>query len=55
MKKNFNLLIKYLGFLPVDLCYIDHIEEDDIMAYAARHIFDKEVMIISSIRISYNW
>ena len=24
MKKNFNLLIKYLGFLPVDLCYIDH-------------------------------
>ena len=32
MKKNFNLLIKYLGFLPVDLCYIDHIEADDIMA-----------------------
>lgn len=48
MKKNFNLLIKYLGFLPVDLCYIDHIEADDIMAYVARHIFEKEVMIISS-------
>ena len=48
MKKNFNLLIKYLDLLPIDLCYIDHIEADDVMAYAAKHIFDKEVMIISS-------
>ena len=48
MKRNFNLLIKYLELLPLDLCYIDHIEADDVMAYAARHIFEKEVMIISS-------
>ena len=48
MKRNFNGLIKYLEFLPVDLCYIDYIEADDIMAYAARHIFKKEVLIISS-------
>ncbi len=48
MKRNFNTLIKYLDFLPVDLCYIDHIEADDIMAYAARHIFKKEVLIVSS-------
>jgi DNA polymerase-1 len=48
MKNQFNLLIKYLDLLPVDLCYIDHIEADDVMAYAARHIFEKEVMIISS-------
>ena len=43
MKRNFNLLIKYLEFLPVDLCYIDHIEADDIMAYFARHIFEKKL------------
>jgi len=48
MKKNFNMLIKYFEFLPVDLCYIDYIEADDIMAYAARHIFKKEVLIVSS-------
>ncbi len=48
MKRNFNGLIKYLEFLPVDLCYIDYIEADDIMAYAARHIFKKEVLIVSS-------
>jgi DNA polymerase-1 len=48
MKRNFNTLIKYLDFLPVDLCYIDHIEADDVMAYAARHIFKKEVLIVSS-------
>jgi len=48
MKRNFNALIKYLGLLPVDVCYVDHIEADDIMAYAARHIFKKEVLIVSS-------
>ena len=48
MKRNFNGLIKYLELLPVDLCYIDYIEADDIMAYAARHIFKKEVLIVSS-------
>ena len=48
MKRNFNGLIKYLEFLPVELCYIDYIEADDIMAYAARHIFKKEVLIVSS-------
>ena len=48
MKSNFNTLIKYLELLPVDLCYIDYIEADDIMAYAARHIFKKEVLIVSS-------
>src|SRR6056300_1619458 len=48
MKRNFTTLIKYLDFLPVDLCYIDHIEADDVMAYAARHIFKKEVLIVSS-------
>tara|TARA_B100000767_G_scaffold217456_1_gene205165 strand:- start:221 stop:1261 length:1041 start_codon:yes stop_codon:yes gene_type:complete len=48
MKKNFSMLIKYLEFLPVDLCIMDYIEADDIMAYAARHIFKKEVLIVSS-------
>lgn len=48
MRNQFNLLIKYLDFLPVDLCYIDHVEADDVMAYAARHIFKKEVLIVSS-------
>jgi len=48
MKRNFNTLIKYLEFLPIDLCYIDHIEADDVMAYAAKHIFQKEVLIVSS-------
>jgi DNA polymerase-1 len=48
MKRNFNTLIKYLDLLPIDLCYIDHIEADDVMAYAARHIFKKEVLIVSS-------
>lgn len=48
MRNQFNQLIKYLDLLPVDLCYIDHIEADDVMAYAARHIFKKEVLIISS-------
>mgnify|MGYP003148222731 FL=1 len=48
MKNQFRLLIKYLELLPLDLCYIDHVEADDIMAYAARHIFKKEVMIVSS-------
>jgi len=48
MKNQFGLLIKYLELLPVDLCYIDYVEADDIMAYAARHIFKKEVLIVSS-------
>ena len=48
MKRNFTAVIKYLEFLPVDVCYVDHIEADDIMAYAARHIFKKEVLIVSS-------
>jgi len=48
MRNQFNLLIKYLDFLPVDLCYIDHVEADDVMAYAAKHIFEKEVLIVSS-------
>jgi DNA polymerase I len=48
MRKQFGLLIKYLELLPVDLCYIDYVEADDVMAYAARHIFDKEVLIVSS-------
>jgi DNA polymerase-1 len=48
MKRQFNTLIKYLDLLPLDLCYIDHVEADDVMAYAARHIFQKEVMIVSS-------
>ena len=48
MKNQFNTLIKYLDLLPLDLCYIDYVEADDIMAYAARHIFKKEVLIVSS-------
>jgi DNA polymerase I len=48
MRNQFNALIKYLGLLPVDLCYIDYVEADDVMAYAARHIFKKEVLIVSS-------
>jgi len=48
MRKQFGLLIKYLELLPLDLCYIDYVEADDIMAYAARHIFKKEVLIVSS-------
>lgn len=48
MSNQFNMLIKYLDFLPVDLCYIDYVEADDVMAYAARHIFKKEVLIVSS-------
>lgn len=48
MAKQFGLLIKYLELLPVDLCYIDHVEADDVMAYAARHIFKNEVLIVSS-------
>ena len=48
MKRNFNAVIKYLELLPVDVCYVDHIEADDIMAYAAGHIFKKEVLIVSS-------
>ena len=48
MRKQFGLLIKYLELLPVDLCYIDYVEADDVMAYAARHIFKKEVLIVSS-------
>lgn len=48
MKRNFTAVIKYLEFLPVDVCYVDHIEADDIMAYAAGHIFKKEVIIVSS-------
>lgn len=48
MANQFGLLIKYLELLPVDLCYIDHVEADDVMAYAARHIFKKEVLIVSS-------
>ena len=48
MKNQFNLLIKYLDLLPVDLCYIDYVEADDVMAYAAKHIFQKEVLIVSS-------
>ncbi len=48
MRKQFGLLIKYLDLLPVDLCYIDYVEADDVMAYAARHIFKKEVLIVSS-------
>ena len=43
MKRNFNLLIKYLEFLPVDLCYIDHIEADDIMAYAPDTFLKKKL------------
>ena len=31
MKRNFNGLIKYLELLPVDLCYIDYIEADDML------------------------
>ena len=46
MKNQFNTLIKYLDLLPLDLCYIDYVEADDIMAYAARHIFKKEVLIV---------
>ena len=42
-------MIKYLDLLPIDLCYIDHIETDDVMLIPSdKHIFDKEVMIISS-------
>tara|TARA_R110001583_G_scaffold55991_2_gene169700 strand:+ start:2356 stop:3396 length:1041 start_codon:yes stop_codon:yes gene_type:complete len=48
MKNQFVSVIKYLELLPVDLCYIDYVEADDIMAYAARHIFKKEVLIVSS-------
>jgi len=48
MRKQFGLLIKYLELLPLDLCYIDYVEADDIMAYTARHIFKKEVLIVSS-------
>jgi len=48
MRKQFNLLIKYLDLLPVDLCYIDYVEADDVIAYSAKHIFEKEVLIISS-------
>lgn len=48
MKNQFSTLIKYLDLLPLDLCYIDYVEADDVMAYAARHIFNKEVIIISS-------
>lgn len=48
MRNQFNTLIKYLELLPVDLCYIDYVEADDVMAYAAKHIFEKEVLIVSS-------
>jgi len=48
MKRNFNAVIKYLDLLPVDVCMIDYVEADDIMAYAAGHIFKKEVLIVSS-------
>jgi DNA polymerase I len=48
MIRNFNAVIKYLQLLPVDVCYIDHIEADDIIAYTAGHIFKKEVIIVSS-------
>jgi len=48
MRNQFNTLIKYLDLLPVDLCYIDYVEADDVMAYAAKHIFEKEVLIVSS-------
>ena len=48
MKNQFNTIIRYLDLLPIDVCFVDHVEADDIMAYAARHVFKKEVMIISS-------
>ena len=48
MKRQFATLIKYLDMLPLQLCYIDYVEADDVMAYAARHIFKNEVMIVSS-------
>jgi len=48
MKQQFVTLIKYLDMLPVQMCYIDYVEADDVMAYAARHIFKNEVIIVSS-------
>jgi len=48
MKNQFNTLMRYLDLLPIDVCFVDYVEADDIMAYAAKHVFKKEVMIISS-------
>jgi DNA polymerase-1 len=50
MKNQFLMLIKYLQLLPVDICYLDYVEADDVMAYAAVHLFKKQVQIISSDR-----
>jgi len=50
MKVQFSTLIEYLQMLPVDVLYIDHVEADDVIAYAANHIFKKQVNIVSSDR-----
>lgn len=48
MKNQFSMLIEYLDLLPLDICYIDYVEADDVIAYAARHLFKKQVIIVSS-------
>lgn len=50
MKHQFATVVEYLQMLPLDVCYIDYIEADDVIAYAANHIFKKEVNIVSSDR-----
>lgn len=48
MKIQFRRLLSYLELLPIDVYSIDNIEADDIIAYLAQNVLDKEVVIMSA-------
>jgi DNA polymerase I len=48
MKRQFQILLNYLQLLPITVCYIDHIEADDVIAYMANHVLTKKVTIVST-------
>lgn len=48
MKIQFRRLISYLELLPVDVYSVDHVEADDVIAYLAQNILEKEVIIMSA-------
>lgn len=50
MRKQFIRLLHYLRVLPVNMISIDHVEADDVIAYAATDLFkeSKKVYIMSS-------
>ena len=48
MRNQLLTLIHYLDMLPLQVCCLDYIEADDVIAYCSKHIFKNEVIIVSS-------